>query len=222
MGFRALVFALGLTASPAASCELALLLAVDVSGSVDPEEYDIQMQGLADALEDRAIMDALITRKAQIAVMHWTGTSRQEIVLDWRPATNEAALLEFARDVRQAERKWRDFSTAIGEALRLAEGAFEPVAGCGRKIVDVSGDGPSNEGVDPKSVRPSLEAQGITVNGLAIEESAQNLAAYYETDVIFGPGAFVMRAETFGDYPKQIRRKLLREVSEVVSSLEPK
>ncbi len=220
MGFRAFLFALGLSASPATSCELALLLAVDVSGSVDPAEYDIQMQGLADALEDRLVMDALVARDARIAVMHWTGTSRQKIVLDWRRAESDAALLSLSQEVRTAPRTWRDFSTAIGEALRLAEGAFDSVAECRRKVVDVSGDGPSNEGIDPKSVRPALEAKGITVNGLAIEESATDLATYYMSHVIYGPGAFVMRAETFDDYPRQIRRKLLREVSEPISGLQ--
>ncbi|MEM9584572.1 MAG: DUF1194 domain-containing protein [Pseudomonadota bacterium] len=197
---------------------MALILAVDVSGSVDSREYAIQMQGLAEGLRDGAVSEALVAHQAQVQLIQWTGSGRQQVSVDWTALEGGADVATFADQVETAPRAWRNFSTAIGEALVFAQGNFAKVLHCARKVIDVSGDGPSNEGVAPEAVHAQLDAQGIIVNGLAIEESDAALTRYYEQKLITGPGAFAIRAARFEDYPDRIRRKLLREITKQLSS----
>ncbi|SMP29375.1 Ca-activated chloride channel family protein [Shimia sagamensis] len=203
----------------ACACDLALLLAVDVSGSVDATEYDIQMRGLAAGLRDGVVVEALIKAEAAVAVMQWTGADRQVMSVPWMRVRNgvEAEALAVAVDV--APRGWRRYSTAIGDALSRAAVELAAGPGCRRMVLDVSGDGPSNEGVLPEIGRKRLEWMGVTVNGLVIETEENDLTGYYWENVITGPGAFVVTANGFEEYPKRIRQKLMREVSQQLSEL---
>ncbi|MDK3073389.1 DUF1194 domain-containing protein [Sedimentitalea sp. JM2-8] len=211
---RSLLLAIVLTFPfPGRACDLALVLAVDVSGSVDAEEYGIQMQGLAAALRDGVIAEALVQARAEILLLQWTGSSRQEITVPWTRIDGFAALDELSDRIADAPRAWRNYSTAIGEALVVAIPAFDEVAHCARRLIDVSGDGQSNEGLAPLSVHDRLRQAGITVNAIAIEASEPDLTAYFFENVIVGEGAFVETARSFDDYPHRIRRKLLREVT---------
>lgn len=204
-------------AQNAKACELALVLAIDISGSVDTQEYRIQMDGLAAALNDPTVQDALLDSKAQIAVLHWTGASRQVLISNWRQMNVRADVIEIGQIVSTAPREYRHFSTAIGDALIVAADLLGRVGGaCKRQVIDVSGDGPSNEGADVSVVRDSLVRGGVQINGLAIETSEDDLTEYYRAKVIGGPGAFVLTAKTFEDYPRAIRRKLLREITKPV------
>lgn len=199
------------------ACELALVLAIDISGSVDTNEYRIQMDGLAAALNDPTVQDALIDSKAQIAVLHWTGASRQVVVSNWRQMIKRSDVIEIGKVVSTAPRAYRHFSTAIGDALVVAADLLGRVgAACDRQVVDLSGDGPSNEGSDVTVIRDSLVRGGVQINGLAIETTDDTLTDYYRKNVIGGPGAFVLTAKTFEDYPRAIRRKLLREITKPV------
>ncbi len=215
--------ALGL-APASKACELALVLAIDISGSVDQQEYRIQMDGLAAALNDPTVQDALIDSKAQIAVLHWTGASRQVLISNWRQMLDRTDVVEIGEIVSKAPREYRHFSTAIGDALIVSADLLGQIGqACERKVIDVSGDGPSNEGADVSDVRDSLVRGGVQINGLAIETSDDELSEYYRTKVIGGPGAFVLTAKTFEDYPRAIRRKLLREITKpVVKAPRPK
>lgn len=216
LGRLYLAAALSIICGKAAACDLALALAVDISGSVDRDEYAIQMDGLAMALRDETVAAALVRAKASLLVLQWTGEGRQTIVLDWRAVTDHFALAQIANDITAAPRRWRNYSTAIGEALLATAKTFSDpaVVNCRRRVIDVSGDGASNEGVAPENVRDLLEQSEILVNGLAIEGSEDGLTAYYREHVIHGPGSFVITANGFEDYPKQIKRKLLRETEE--------
>lgn len=214
--FFALIAAL---AAPAQACQLALVLAVDVSGSVDAREYDIQMSGLAAAMRDGIVIEALTGQEAMVTLIQWTGSSRQRQVLSWREMRNDTDVLAFADAIEEVPRVWRNYSTAIGEALIAAEQALAQVPQCRRKIIDVSGDGISNEGVAPQSRRPSLSRAGITVNALAIETDETDLTAWFFENLIHGEGAFVMTADGFEDYPEQIKRKLQRETTRQLSDL---
>lgn len=211
-------------AQPAKACELALVLAIDISGSVDTQEYRIQMDGLAAALNDPTVQDALLDSKAQLAVLHWTGASRQVLISNWRQMNQRSDVAEIGAIVANAPREYRHFSTAIGDALVVAADLLGRAGrGCKRKVIDVSGDGPSNEGVDVSAVRDSLVRGGVQINGLAIETTEKDLTEYYRSNVIGGPGAFVLTAKTFEDYPRAIRRKLLREITKpVVEAPRPK
>lgn len=219
------VLALCLLPLRLAACEIALVMAVDVSGSVDPQEYDIQMRGLAAALRDGAVAGALAEGRAQVALVQWSGSSRQQVTLPWREIASFADAEALAAEVEQAPRAWRHFSTAIGEALRAAAALFAQVPDCRRRVIDLSGDGASNEGPEPAGQKPALTALGIVVNALAIEGQELDVTAlsvqgvdpdltgYYFENVIHGPGAFVATAKSFADYPDRIRQKLLREIT---------
>lgn len=200
-------------AGPVLACDLALALAVDVSGSVDMQEYRIQMDGLAHALRDPVVSEALVRADAQVMLMQWTGATRQIVTLPWTRIDSFQAADTFADKVARDQRVWRNYSTAIGEALQMLIPRFREVAHCKRWLIDLSGDGPSNEGVPPREVQDALKAAGIVVNAIAIEESEPDLTAYYYENVITGAGAFVVPAAGFQDYPAKIRRKLLREVT---------
>jgi Ca-activated chloride channel family protein len=207
-------------AAPAQACDVALMLAVDVSGSVNPGEYRIQMEGLAAGIMDPAVAGALIAGQSNLALMHWTGSGRQEVVIDWTRMAQEADIVAFAEKVITTPREWHSFSTAIGEALELSLAYFAQVPDCARRVVDISGDGPSNEGDPPQAFWDALAAADVTVNALVIEEGIQGLTAYFERNVITGPGAFAVTANTFADYPDQIARKLFRELTRATAALE--
>ncbi|WP_386628278.1 DUF1194 domain-containing protein [Sulfitobacter geojensis] len=209
---------------PAAACGLALVLAVDVSGSVDQREYRIQMDGLAEALRDGIVVDALIDQEAQVSLIQWSGSSRQEVSVPWTQLTRVADVYRLADAIEAAPRRWRNYSTAIGEALALAIAAFEDLektTACDRRVIDVSGDGVSNEGPSPQSMRQALRRAAINVNALAIEEEGEDLTAYFYENLIDGEGAFVITANGFQDYPAQIQRKLQRETTKQLSRLLP-
>jgi Ca-activated chloride channel family protein len=203
--------------STANACEIALALAIDVSGSVDADEYYLQMQGLADALRDSTIVDALVKAQAKVTLIQWTGDSRQIVSVPWTETTNIADVEGLAVAVETAPRRWRHFSTAIGAALDFTVAEFNGITDCARHVIDVSGDGPSNEGVEPEQMRSQIWRAGITVNGLAIETNDDDLTTYYWENVVVGEQAFVMTANGFEDYPKRIKLKLLREVTQQVS-----
>ncbi|MEE4187989.1 MAG: DUF1194 domain-containing protein [Roseobacter sp.] len=221
MVLRHLIFAVAvvLATGYARACELALVLAVDVSGSVDGREYDIQMQGLAAALRDGIVIDALVDQEAMLTLIQWTGSSRQAQTIPWQQMRSAEDVTDFAAAVASDPRQWRNFSTAIGEALLAAEAALAQVPQCRRKVVDVSGDGISNEGVAPANRRAALSAADITVNALAIETDEEDLTGWFFENLIHGEGAFVVTANGFEDYPQKIKRKLHRETTRQLSKL---
>lgn len=210
--FRAAALSLAMTSS-AAACDLALVLAVDVSGSVDPQEYRIQMGGLAAALRNGVVAEALVSQTTIATLVQWTGSSRQKQTLPWTALTSFAEVETFATAIETDKRVWRNFSTAIGEALEISADILENAAPCRRRVIDLSGDGRSNEGAVPTEGHARLRAQGITVNALAIETDDSDLTAYFFENVITGEGAFVETAWGFEDYPAAILRKLQRETT---------
>lgn len=132
-------FLASLLGTPVLGCDLALILAVDVSGSVDPEEYRIQMDGLAEALRDGVVVEALMDAEAWVTLVQWTGSSRQDASISWTQMTSFAEVDAFADLVSQDPRVWRNYSTAIGEALEYSLKAFDGAPDCRRKVIDVSG-----------------------------------------------------------------------------------
>ncbi len=210
---RWLFLCLMLCARPGLACELALMLAVDVSGSVDKHEFRIQMDGLAAGLRDGIVADALVSQQAEVAMVQWTGASRQRQTVPWTPIRTYGDVLALADTIQNDPRIWHNYSTAIGEALAVSRAAFASQGHCTRHVIDVSGDGISNEGVEPALQRAALNREDITVNALAIETDKTDLTAYFFENLITGPGAFVVTADGFEDYPEQIRRKLQRETT---------
>lgn len=217
--FRAALAGLTCLAAPApgAACDLALLLAVDVSGSVDRREYGVQMQGLAEGLRDGVVSEALVRGHAVVALMQWTGSSRQELTIGWTAIATPADVEALAGRIEAAPRAWTEFSTAIGEALTFAAGVFDDAPACKRRVMDISGDGRSNEGREPAGVRPEMEALAITVNALVIRGDDEGLPSYFAQNVTAGGNAFVVTAESYDEYPDRMRRKLRRETERPLS-----
>lgn len=226
---RALVaLALAMLLAPAAAhatnCHAALVLALDLSDSVDAHEADLQRKGLAAALRDDAVRAAIMPRAglgAALMAFEWNNPSMQRIIAPWRLLASNAAIDAFAMQLEAAPPKRIHGQTGIGAAIRFAARAFATAPQCERRLIDISGDGPGNTGVPPQQVRQSGELAGVTINGLVIRnpglDSAQppgrDPLPYYQKNVKWGPGAFVITVDSYEDYADAIRRKLLRELS---------
>ncbi|NUB43552.1 DUF1194 domain-containing protein [Fertoebacter nigrum] len=211
------ILALCLCLSPAArACETALLLAIDVSGSIDAGEYALQVQGLAAALEDAAVAEVLVQGQVALAVVQWSGVGAQALVLPWRRMLSGGDVAGMAADARALPRAFAASDTAVGEAVSFAAAQFAAVPDCARRIIDISGDGPENAGFTVGRARQAAQAAGITINAIAIEDMGLSapISAFYRRHVITRDG-FVMIARGLGDYPRAIREKLLRELAKV-------
>ncbi len=208
-----------LAASPAqATCRLALLLALDVSSSVDGTEDRLQRDGVADALLDPSVRRALLATPetpVALAVYEWSGRYQQTLILPWQVLSDEAAIARAARAIRQSKRSHTEFPTALGYALGHAAGLFQSAPDCLFQTLDVSGDGITNDGFSPAQAYANFPLDNVTVNGLAIGGATEDntaVFAYYRDALIRGPGAFVEVADDFTDFARAIREKLLREV----------
>ena len=212
----ALILAGGLAASPAfGQCRLALALALDISSSVDDAEDKLQRQGLANALISDEVRAAILSESGQavaLAVFEWSGRYQQDMIVDWRVLSSEADIFLTAEEIRSSRRSYSDFPTALGYALGYAAGVLADAPLCLFQTLDVSGDGVNNEGFKPYLAYLNFPLSEVTVNGLAIGGSAEDLAGYYRRELIKGPGAFVEEATDFADFERAMRRKLVREL----------
>lgn len=200
----------------AADCALGLALALDVSSSVDENEYALQIQGLADALADDEVKEALLdpgTGEVRIAIYEWSGRWQHALVADWRPMTSLAAIDQLSARVRSAVRSHSDYPTALGHAIGFASKLLDDVKDCERRVLDVSGDGANNDGYEPTTAYRNFPMDDVTVNALVVGGVARpQLVRYFETMVIKGPGAFAEVAQDYGAYAEAMKRKLLREI----------
>ena len=209
-------------APPAVDVEL--VLAVDVSYSMDMDELAVQREGYAQALVSREFLQALRSLpngKISVTFFEWAASNDQKIIIPWRvidgPETADAVAAEILKaPIRRASR------TSISGAIYFAMPLFEnnPYPGL-RRVIDISGDGPNNNGAPVTPARETALAKGITINGLPImvkEPSfstmdIENLDWYYEDCVIGGPGAFVVAIKDREKFREAIRTKLLLEVA---------
>ncbi len=229
LGRLAVTGLLAMLAAPALGqteqVDLALVLAVDVSESVDAARFTLQMDGIARALESREVQASVLSGPHQsmlLALVQWS--NRPVLSLPWALLTSGADVRRFAARVRRLSRASNGF-TCMSVALRsVADKLLTqlPVP-AEHVVVDVSGDGHDNcnplETVD--QVRDELAATGITVNGLPILEGdeAATLEAWYRDHVIGGPNAFLVPAASFDDFERAIRRKFVTEMSAVPCGL---
>lgn len=210
-----LVLAAFCLAAPArADCRLALALAVDVSRSIDAQDYIIQTEGLAAALSDAEVRRAILgpEGKVALAIYHWSGSGAQDLVQDWVMLDSPEAVDRVIWTLRRTPRPEARLATALGDALRYGRALMDSAPECERRVIDVAGDGRNNEGISVARTYEREDFAGITVNGLAVGEHEAGLLDYYRSEVIRGPGAFVESAARQTDYPGAIRRKLLREL----------
>ncbi|MFG1209947.1 DUF1194 domain-containing protein [Xanthobacter flavus] len=207
--------------------DVELLLAVDVSYSMDADELALQREGYAAALTSPEFLNALrLGPNGRIAVeyVEWAGENEQKIVVEWRIIDGPESAKAFSDAVRAAPIR-RIYRTSISGALLFAADQFDLNGFRGlRKVVDVSGDGVNNQGPPVAMARDAVVRRGITVNGLPLlmKRSASSaldipeLDVYYEDCVIGGPGAFVIPVEKMEEFARAIRTKLVLEVAGVV------
>ncbi len=219
---RAAALLAALWAGPADACRLALILAIDVSSSVDAAEDGLQRNGLAAALIDPAVEAAFFISPDPVSllVMEWSGRYNQQILLDWRTISTPQDLFDAANSVARSVRLHNDFPTAMGYALGYAAVQFERVPTCLTKTIDMAGDGVNNDGFGPPEAYAAFPFDGVTVNGLVVNgadfEGETDLIPFFQSQVIRGPGAFIEVANGFEDYERAMQRKLLRELTSMI------
>lgn len=202
--------------APAAACGIELVLAMDVSRSVINPEYDLQMGGLARAFRTTEVIEAVgwVPGGVMATVTQWSGPDNKEQSVGWRHLTTPASVKSFAAEIEASERAFFAAYTAVGEALFHANSlsATNPKR-CLKRVIDVSGDGASNRGREPRPIAEALAANGVTINAVVIKGARPDPEAYFTENVVRGAGSFIEVATSFDDYADAIERKLLRELT---------
>ncbi len=207
-----------LSAPPAQAlgCRIALSLAIDVSSSVDAGDYALQAGGLVAALTAPEVVDAFLAVPGTSVALHvyeWSGRWQQVVMLDWLVVSTRDDLVEAATRLAALPRSHDDYPTALGAGIGFGAQRLGEAPACGRRVLDVSGDGVNNAAFGPASARRAFPFENVTVNGLVIGAERAALAEYYRAEVIQGAGAFVEEAVDFADFERALRRKLVRELS---------
>lgn len=208
--------------------DLLLVLAADVSRSLDEKKFRLQREGYAAALTSPRVIKAIESGpqgRIALCFVEWSGPAAQAVMVEWTVIATLADAQKFAAKVLDAPRPFMD-RTAIGHAIDFSVLQLEqaPVKGT-RRVIDVSGDGTSNAGKSVLASREQALAKGITINGLAIlsefplptnpwhTHPPGGLLAWYENNVIGGPGAFAIAAENFEAFGASIASKLIKEIA---------
>ncbi len=220
--YRSLVGALALVSfagsAMAAPCRQALALGLDVSGSVDANEYRLQLDGLAAALTDPMVRDTLLAMPqapVRLTIYEWSAPGDQRLLLPWTDINDTATLTAIIGLLTATERAPSGPSTALGMGMSFGAELLAEQYKCWKRTLDISGDGRSNTGPRPQDVADLPALAGITVNALVIgsgDESRGDLNIYFKTLVIRGPDAFTEEAHDFTAYERAMVRKLLREL----------
>ncbi len=204
--------------------DVALVLAVDVSRSIDEDEARLQREGYRTAVSDPRVVEAIrggMMGGIAIAYVEWAGIEYQRTVIPWTRIAGQADAEAWAATLAQAPRSslsWTSISGGIDHARRvLQECPFEAT----RRVIDVSGDGVNNSGPPAEMARDRAVAEGLTINGLPILNDRPTfgrpppvpLDQYFRESVIGGDGAFLIVAEDFESFGNAVRRKLIREIA---------
>ncbi len=204
--------------------DLQLVLAVDVSRSIDEVEAELQRRGYVEALTAPRVVDAILSgehKRIALCYVEWAGTHYRAVVIDWTIIDSEGAARRFAERLAESPRTSQSW-TAVGAALAFSAARFETSGLTSkRRTIDISGDGRTNDGPPAELIRDRLVAQGIVINGLPVMMNRTNfgrppdllLDKYYEENVIGGPGSFMIVAANFEDFGRAVRSKLIREIS---------
>jgi hypothetical protein len=215
--------------------DLLLVLAVDVSRSIDATKFQLQREGYAAAVSDPHVLDAIKsghTGRIGLSFVEWSGVGAQKVVVDWSTIGDANSAKGFGDRLIEAPRSFAD-RTSISGAIEFAMGQLDRAPyESARRTIDVSGDGTNNAGRDVALQRDDAVAKGVTINGLVIlSENPMSwnpdhtnppggLANYYRTNVMGGPNAFVMVAENFNSFGQAIVKKMIAEVAQAHAPLE--
>ena len=197
--------------------DLALVLAVDCSSSVDEADFRLQMDGIAAALRNPLLYEVITfgpSRQIALTLVQWSSADSQSVTIAWRSLASRLDLEAVAQEAEKAERRWRPGGTGLAAAVDFSVALLEtlPIV-AGRRVIDVSGDGEDNEGGDARRARDGATARGVTLNGLPIISGSNGLEAYYWDNVIGGPDSFVLPADNIFSFRDAMAQKLLREVT---------
>ena len=214
--------------------DLELVLAVDVSRSMDQDELALQRNGYVEALAHPEVIDAItsgITGRIAITYVEWAGDGAQVVILPWRLIDGAAAAASAAADLARAPGSTNHHRTSIASALLFSAALLDGSGFSGtRRAIDVSGDGPNNAGPPVTSARDAVLARGIAINGLPVIlkrggfgglPEPEMLDAYYRDCVIGGPGAFTVPVRSTTQFAEAIRRKLVQEIADAVPAVTP-
>jgi hypothetical protein len=226
----AALVALWAPAFAAERVDLLLVLASDVSRSVDDPKFRLQRSGYAAALENPRVIEAIrsgANRRIGVIFLEWSGIVSQKVVIDWTVISDEETGRQFGDRLLEAPRSFAD-RTSISAGIDFAMTQFNRAPyEAARRTIDVSGDGTNNSGRDVTLARNEAVAQGVTINGLVILSESPTpwnpehtnppggLANYYRNNVVGGPGAFVMVAENFKSFGIALINKLIAEIAQV-------
>ncbi len=213
LGWALLYLASALPA-PAQTCRLALVLALDVSSSVNESEYLLQTEGLARALEDEDVQNAILLDGGYVAlsVFEWSGRHEQAEILAWMRVETSQDLIVAASRIRHHGRAIAGSLTAIGNAAEFAAGRLAIAPQCARQVIDISGDGVTNDGLPVQAAYLDPAFAAVTVNGLVIGTESK-VHDHYRMAVLHGPGAFLVEAADFTDFERAMKEKLIREAA---------
>jgi Protein of unknown function (DUF1194) len=204
----------GSAATPVA---VQLVLAVDVSGSVSQDRFELQRAGYAAAFRNAGVLQAIrstSTGSIAVAMFQWTGPTLHVVAVDWSLIDDAASAERFAAAVQAAPRVLFSGGTSISGAIDHAVGmlARAPFQGQ-RQVIDVSGDGANNRGRPAAEARDEAVDAGVTINGLPILTLEPDLADYYRQSVIGGPTAFVIAVNRYEEFAAAVRTKLITEIA---------
>jgi len=225
----ATILALAPAAHAAEPVDLLLVLAADVSRSVDSDKFKLQREGYAAAISNQRVLEAISAgRNRRIAVLffEWSGFGNQKVVIDWTPIDGPKAAQEFGDRLLESPRSFADRTSISGGVdFAVAQFARSPFR-AERHTIDVSGDGTNNAGRDVTLSRDEALALGITINGLVILSDRPlawnpehtnppgGLANYYRVNVTGGPGSFVIEAKDFTSFGEAIVKKMIAEIAD--------
>jgi hypothetical protein len=220
--FVAATTALMLWGAQANACRLALVLALDVSSSVDVIEDRLQRNGLASALLAPEVQAAFFATPDPVALyaFEWSGRYDQSVLVSWQMIRTPADLVSVAETLVASTRSRSDMPTALGHALGHAAVALTEAPACLFQTIDVAGDGFNNEGFGPSEAYAHFPFDEVTVNALVIEDQGfagrSELLEFFQNDVRRGPGSFVVSARGYSDYERAMRIKLERELRAIM------
>lgn len=196
--------------------ELHLVLAFDVSASVNDAEFALQRDGTAAGFRSFRVRAAIEHAPGGVAVsiVQWSSIGQQALGLDWVHLQTPGDIDRFADQVEAMPRRLPGGGTMIHAGLRFAGEMFATAPGMARRqVIDLSGNGRTDDENALLEVRDRLNSQGVVINALAVEEDHRDLTQYFRRVVIGGAGAFVETADDFPVFEKAIERKLYREIN---------
>ena len=204
-------------AAAAPSADLALVLAADCSGSMRSEHYDLQQRGYASAFRQKDVIRAItggLHRTVAITYFQWSGYLLQHHSVPWTLLRTQADVESFAVLLEKLPRSIFSGGTSPAGAIEFGRRLLaEPPVVPQRQVIDVSGDGRSNNGPPPAPVRDQAVADQITINGLPILHMEPDIDSYYAENVIGGPGSFMVPARDFAAFAEAIHKKLILEMA---------